>query len=52
MKESLYEMWALNRDYGYYGKDMRALVQWARDQVDGELTGFEAFLRREEYALE
>jgi hypothetical protein len=45
-------MWVLSRDYGYYGKDTRALVQWAKDQVDGELTGFEAFLRREKYTLE
>jgi uncharacterized protein YbjT (DUF2867 family) len=52
IKESLCEMWVLNREYGYFGKDMHALVQWAKDQVDGELTGFEAFLRREEYALE
>jgi uncharacterized protein YbjT (DUF2867 family) len=52
MREQTYEMWVLSRDYGYYGKDTRELVQWAKDQVDGELTEFEAFLRREKYTLE
>jgi hypothetical protein len=48
----LYEMWVLNRDYGYYGGDMEELVQWAKEQAKGELTGLEEWLRREKFSLE
>ncbi|KAF2852499.1 NAD(P)-binding protein [Plenodomus tracheiphilus IPT5] len=52
LREALYEMWVLNRDYGYYGKDMEEQVQWAKGQARGKITGFEEFLRREGYMLE
>ncbi|CAO2649909.1 Nn.00g012010.m01.CDS01 [Neocucurbitaria sp. VM-36] len=52
MREQLYEMWVLSRDYGYYGEDMKEQVAWARDQAIGKLTGLEEFLRREKYTLE
>jgi len=51
IREQLYEMWVLNRDYGYYGEGMGELVLWAKEQARGELTGIEAFLKREEYTL-
>jgi hypothetical protein len=41
----------LSREYGYYGPDMPELVQWAKDQARGKLTGLEEFLRRTEYKL-
>ncbi|KAJ4364060.1 hypothetical protein N0V83_009515 [Neocucurbitaria cava] len=52
MKEQLYEMWALSRDYGYYGEDMKEQITWAKDQAIGKLTGLEEFLRKEKYSLE
>ncbi|KAF2623178.1 NAD(P)-binding protein [Macroventuria anomochaeta] len=52
MREQLYEMWAFQRDYGYYGPTMDQDVQWAKDSARGELTGLEAFLRKHNYALE
>jgi uncharacterized protein YbjT (DUF2867 family) len=52
MRDALYEMWVLNRDYGYYGGDMEELVQWAKEQAKGELTGLEEWLRREKFSLE
>lgn len=51
-RESIYEMFVLLREYGYFGEDQEELVRWAREQVDGELTGLEAFLRRIDYKLE
>lgn len=52
MREELYGMWVLSRDYGYCGKDMQRLVEWAKVQVDGEVTGLKPWLRREGYKLE
>jgi uncharacterized protein YbjT (DUF2867 family) len=52
MREQLYEMWVLNREYGYYGPDMEELVAWAKKQAKGELTTLEQWLRRERYSLE
>jgi uncharacterized protein YbjT (DUF2867 family) len=52
MREQLYEMWVLNRDYGYYGPDMKELVTWASSQAKGELTSFEAWLKREKYTVQ
>jgi uncharacterized protein YbjT (DUF2867 family) len=52
LREALYEMWVLNRECGYYGPEQRELVQWAKEQAKGELTGLEAFLRRVDYRLE
>ncbi|KAJ4329907.1 hypothetical protein N0V95_010130 [Ascochyta clinopodiicola] len=52
MREPLYEMWVLSRDYGYYGSTMGEDVAWARDNAQGELTGLEAFLRKHEYKLD
>jgi uncharacterized protein YbjT (DUF2867 family) len=51
-REQLYEMWVLNREYGYYGQGQEEAVQWAKQQVVGELTGLEAFLRKNEFKLE
>jgi uncharacterized protein YbjT (DUF2867 family) len=52
LREALTEMWVLNREYGYFGKEQRKLVAWAREQVGEEVTGLEAFLKREGYVLE
>ena len=51
MREQLYEMWVLNRDYGYYGPDMKELVTWAASQAKGELTSLEAWLEREKFCF-
>jgi len=52
MREPLYEMWVLNREYGYYGKDMKDLVEWAKSQAKGKLTGLEEWLRREKFSVD
>ncbi|USP76231.1 NAD(P)-binding protein [Curvularia clavata] len=52
VSEQMFEMFALFRDYGYYGEDEEELVKWAREQVEGEVTGLEAFLRKTDYKLE
>jgi uncharacterized protein YbjT (DUF2867 family) len=52
MREALYEMWVLNREYGYFGKEQKGLVRGAGEQAKGELTGLEAFLRKADYTLE
>jgi uncharacterized protein YbjT (DUF2867 family) len=52
MKDGLYDMWALFRDYGYYGNDQEKLVQWAKEQTEGGLTGLEECLKKEKYSLE
>ncbi|XPS81759.1 hypothetical protein M3J09_013687 [Ascochyta lentis] len=52
MREQLHEMWALIRDYGYYGPTMDEDVAWAKENARGEVTGLEAFLRKHEYKLE
>jgi uncharacterized protein YbjT (DUF2867 family) len=51
MRESLYEMWVLNRDYGYYGEGQEKAVGWAREQALGRLVGLEEFVEREREAL-
>ncbi|KAG9194318.1 hypothetical protein G6011_04353 [Alternaria panax] len=50
-REQLYEMWVLNREYGYYGQEQQAAVQWAKEQAVGEITGLEGFLRKVEFKL-
>ncbi|KZM24903.1 hypothetical protein ST47_g3916 [Ascochyta rabiei] len=52
VREPLYEMWVLSRDYAYYGPTMEEDVAWARVNARGEVTGLEAFLRKHEYKLE
>lgn len=52
MREQLYEMWVLQREYGYYGEGMEEKVRWAREQARGEVTGLEAFFRKVGYTLE
>ena len=52
LREQLYEMWVFNREYGYYGSDMKELVGWAKSQARGELTGLEEWFRREKYSLQ
>jgi uncharacterized protein YbjT (DUF2867 family) len=51
-REQLYEMWVLNRDYGYFGEGQKGAVQWAREQAMGKITELEAFLRKVEFKLE
>lgn len=51
LREGLYEMWVLSRDYGYYGKGQEELVQWAKEQAVGRLTGLEKWLVSEKDAL-
>jgi uncharacterized protein YbjT (DUF2867 family) len=52
MREQLYEMNVLIRDYGYYGEGMKGLVEETGKIVNGKLSGFEEFLRRIEFKLE
>ncbi|KAH7066348.1 hypothetical protein BKA63DRAFT_160342 [Paraphoma chrysanthemicola] len=52
IREAMYEMWVLNRDYGYYGPDMAALVGWTKKQARAELTTLEQWLEREKYTVE
>jgi hypothetical protein len=52
MREQLYEMNVLIREYGYYGEGMRELVEETGKVVSGKLSGFEEFLRRIEFKLE
>lgn len=52
LKDSLYEMWVLNRDYGYFGENMKELVQWSKDQARGKVTGLGEFLKKHDYKLE
>jgi uncharacterized protein YbjT (DUF2867 family) len=52
MRDPLYEMWVLNRDYGYYGQDQESLVQWAKEQAKGELTTLEEWCIREKFSVE
>lgn len=52
MKDALFEMWLLFRDYGYYGSDQKQQVQWAKEQAQGELTTLEELLKREKFTLE
>jgi uncharacterized protein YbjT (DUF2867 family) len=52
LREQLFEMWVLNREYGYFGEGQREAVQWAKEQAMGEITGLEEFLRKNEFKLE
>jgi uncharacterized protein YbjT (DUF2867 family) len=52
LRQQLFEMWAFQRDYGYYGPSMDEDVRWARENARGEVTGLETFLRKHQYALE
>ncbi|KAF3003146.1 hypothetical protein E8E13_008783 [Curvularia kusanoi] len=52
LRQELFEMWAFQRDFGYYGTSMDEDVAWAKKQARGELTGLEAFLRKHDYKLE
>jgi uncharacterized protein YbjT (DUF2867 family) len=52
LREQYYEMWLLIREYGYYGQGQKEAVQWAKEQAKGELTGLEAFLRKNDFKLE
>ena len=46
MRSAYAEMFALVRDYGYYGPDMEAKVKWSAEQARGKLTTFEEYLER------
>jgi uncharacterized protein YbjT (DUF2867 family) len=52
MREQLYEMWVLVRDYGYYGADTKELVGWAKSQAKGELTSLEQWLVKAKFSLD
>jgi uncharacterized protein YbjT (DUF2867 family) len=52
LRQQLYEMWAFNRDFGYFGASMDKDVAWAKENARGELTGLEAFLGKIDYKLE
>jgi len=52
LRQQLFEMWVFQREYGYYGPSMDEDVKWARENARGEVTGLEAFLRKNKYALE
>lgn len=52
LREPLYQMWVFKRDYGYYGSEMKELVDWAKKQARGHLTTFEEFLIKEQFTLE
>ncbi|KAF2662013.1 NAD(P)-binding protein [Lophiostoma macrostomum CBS 122681] len=52
LSKGYFEMHLLMRDYGYYGKNMKENVQWAKDQARGHLTTFEEWLKKEQYSLE
>ena len=51
-RDWLFDMALLFRDYGYYGENMVADVEWARAQAKGKLSTLEDFLRRIDYKLE
>lgn len=51
-RDMLFDMYVLFREYGYYGKDMERDVKWAREQVRGDLTNLEGFLRKIGWKLE
>ncbi|EDU43648.1 NmrA family transcriptional regulator [Pyrenophora tritici-repentis] len=52
LRGALGEMWILCREYGYFGKEQEELVKWAKEQVEGKLTGMEEFLRMSGFNLE
>lgn len=51
MGEVITEMSVLIRDYGYFGKDQKPLVEEGREQAEGKLTTFEEFLEKVNYTL-
>lgn len=52
LRQELFEMWAFNRDFGYYGASMDKDVAWAKENARTEPTGLEAFLKKHDYKLE
>jgi uncharacterized protein YbjT (DUF2867 family) len=52
IRDMLFEMNLLFREYGYYGENTEKDVQWARDQAKGELTSLEGFLVKVGWKLE
>lgn len=52
MRLPYYEMWVLNREYGYYGEGQGEMVEWAKGQARGEVTGLEEWLVREKFGVE
>jgi len=52
MRETLFEMYLLFRDYGYFGDGTREMVEETSKGVKGKLNSFEEFLRRNEFNLE
>lgn len=52
MRDQLFEMWTLCRDYGYYGASMEVEVEWAARQARGKPTSLEEFLEKVDFKLE
>jgi uncharacterized protein YbjT (DUF2867 family) len=51
LRQPLYEMWAFQRDFGYYGPSTDEDVAWAKENAREPPTGLEAFLRKHDYKL-
>lgn len=51
MGEVITEMSVLFRDYGYFGRDQKRLVEEGIQQAQGKLTTFEDFLEKVDYKL-
>jgi uncharacterized protein YbjT (DUF2867 family) len=51
-REAYFDMFRFIGEWGYYGEGMKGDVEWTREQVRGEITGLEGFLRREGFELE
>ncbi|KAF5024821.1 hypothetical protein F66182_3060 [Fusarium sp. NRRL 66182] len=52
MRDQAFEMWALCRDYGYYGANTEDEVDWAAKQARGKLTSLEEFLKKADFKLD
>jgi uncharacterized protein YbjT (DUF2867 family) len=52
MRDQLFEMYVLFRDYGYFGPRTKELVEQSGKEVKGKLSTLEEFLRKSEFKLE
>lgn len=52
MRDMLFDMWLLFRDYGYYGESMEKDVEWAKAQAKGHLNDLEEFLTKTGFKLD
>lgn len=51
-QESSLQMLQYCRDYGYFGRDQKELVEWTTKQANGRLTSLEEFLKKQPLKLE